>query len=122
MHEQSRKQSLSTVIAVIACIPVVISGLLVTFGSLKVGVKIYDASIGTGLVLTFTGIPVFLLFVGSYTAAAICGKIWETIDIRNRYEKVMKFIGYSILGTGAVWLAYGAGAWIILALAEWLMH
>lgn len=107
---------------ILLLIPLIISGLMVTLGSLKILVQVYQASLAVGLVLTIVALPMMLLFAGSWVALVCLSGIANMEYDGNKWEYWGKTVLFSLGSPILVWLSYVASGYVFLLVASWLIN
>lgn len=120
-REEQSTAVASKVVLGLFSLPLLTSLLVVTLGSLKMLGETYKESLPIGLVLTFTGIPLMILFAGSSVGYYSIVYLWVR-ENDNKWEYWAKTILFATVLTILVWLVYVAGGAIFLWLANWLIH
>lgn len=103
-------------------VPLLVSGIFVSLGSLKVLVGVYEMSFVVGLIATITTAPLMFLFAASWlTYYVVAYLVYRDYD-ENPWEywgKTVLFVGLATIGC---WLVYYFCAWIFIGVATWLAN
>lgn len=107
---------------ILLLIPLIISGILVTLGSLKILVQVYQASLVVGLVLTIVALPMMLLFAGSWIAMFCLSGITSIEYDGNKWEYWGKTTLFSLGSPILVWASYFICGYLFLLVSSWLIN